>query len=125
MKKNRTKFFRDPVHGFVEVYPHEREIVDSPVFQRLRRIHQLSFGSLVYHGAEHSRFGHSIGVMHLASRMLENALRNTSEYETDSASYDETDEKKLRVAALLHDVGHPPFFSRSRKVRFPETLELF
>jgi HD superfamily phosphohydrolase len=120
MKKNRTKFFRDPVHGFVEVYPHEREIIDSAVFQRLRRIHQLSFGSLVYHGAEHSRFGHSIGVMHLASRMLENALRNTSEYETDSASFDQTDERKLRVAALLHDVGHPPFSHGLERSVFPK-----
>src|SRR2546426_1088102 len=120
MKKNRTKFFRDPVHGFIEVYPHEREIIDSPIFQRLRKIHQLSFGSLVYHGAEHSRFGHSLGVMHLASRVLQNALRNTSEFETDSASYDETDEKKLRVAALLHDVGHPPFSHALEKSVFPK-----
>jgi uncharacterized protein len=120
MKKNRTKFFRDPVHGFVEVHPREIEIIDSPVFQRLRRIHQLSFGCLVYHGAEHSRFGHSLGVMHLASRMLENALRNTSDYETDSITYDESDEKKLRLAALLHDVGHPPFSHGLEKTVFPK-----
>jgi len=108
-KTNRTKFFRDPIHGFVEIRPHEREIIDSLVFQRLRNIHQLSFGYLVYHGAEHSRFGHSIGVMHLASRMFDNALRNTQEFGTDSITFDEADRSKLRVAALLHDVGHPPF----------------
>src|SRR5437867_9804616 len=109
LRKPRTKFFRDPIHGFIEVRPHERAVIDSPIFQRLRRIHQLSFGYLVYHGAEHSRFGHSIGVMHVSSWMLESALRNTEELESDSAEYDGYDEKKLRLAALLHDVGHPPF----------------
>jgi HD superfamily phosphohydrolase len=107
--KSRTKFFRDPIHGFIEVRPHERTIIDSPIFQRLRKIHQLSFCYLVYHGAEHSRFGHSLGVMHLASELYDSVMLNTEELGTDSARYDEHDEKTLRMAALLHDVGHPPF----------------
>jgi uncharacterized protein len=109
LKTHRTKFFRDPVHGFIEVYPHEKEIIDSPIFQRLRKIHQLSFCYLVYHGAEHSRFGHSIGVMHLASRILNHAIRNSEEFGTDSVKHDPDDEKKLRLAALLHDTGHLHF----------------
>lgn len=97
------------MHGFIEVRPHEKEIIDSAVFQRLRKIRQLSFCHLVYHGAEHSRFGHSIGVMHLASRILSQAIRNSEEFGTDSIKADLYDEKNLRLAALLHDIGHPPF----------------
>ena len=109
LPKTKTKLFRDPIHGFIEVLPHERAIIDSPVFQRLRKIHQLSFCYLVYHGAEHSRFGHSLGVMHLSSELYNSVMLNTEELETDSARYDERDEKTLRMAALLHDIGHPPF----------------
>lgn len=122
-KGHRTKFFRDPVHGFIEVHPHEKEIIDSPIFQRLRRIRQLSFCYFVYHGAEHSRFGHSIGVMHLASRVLGHALRNTAEFETDSIETDPQDEKNLRLAALLHDVGHPPFSHGLEKTVFAKHEE--
>ena len=53
--------FRDPIHGFIPVRPWERKIIDSRPFQRLRHIKQLSLTHLVYHGAEHTRFGHSIG----------------------------------------------------------------
>ena len=63
--------FRDPVHGYIGVFDWERKIIDLPVFQRLRGIRQLGLSSYVYHGAEHSRFGHSLGVMHLAGRFVE------------------------------------------------------
>jgi len=66
--------FRDPVYGYIDVLPHEKEIIDAPVFQRLRRIRQLGLTSYVYHGAEHSRFGHSLGVMHLAGRLTKRLL---------------------------------------------------
>ena len=53
--------YRDPVHGFIEVRPLEGKIINSLPFQRLRNIKQLAMTHLVYHGAEHSRFGHSLG----------------------------------------------------------------
>ncbi|PHJ39374.1 hypothetical protein P378_03700 [Desulforamulus profundi] len=62
--------FRDPIHGFIELQPIELAIVDTLPFQRLRKIHQLALTYLIYHGAEHTRFGHSLGVMHLASVMV-------------------------------------------------------
>ena len=66
--------FRDPIHGFIEVSPHERRIIDTPEFQRLRRIHQLGLTHYVYHGAEHSRFGHALGVMHLAGKAVDGLI---------------------------------------------------
>lgn len=72
MGKDRDKF-RDPVHGFIEVSALERELIDSEPFQRLRNIKQLAMTYLVFHGAEHTRFGHSIGVMHMVTRAFKSA----------------------------------------------------
>ena len=74
MTTNPTAEFRDPIHGFVAIYPHERRIIDTSEFQRLRRIRQLGLTHYVYHGAEHSRFGHTIGVMHLAGKAVEGVI---------------------------------------------------
>lgn len=63
--------FRDPIHGLIKIYPWEKVLIGTPEFQRLRRIHQLSMTNLIYHGAEHTRFGHSIGVMHIAGRIMD------------------------------------------------------
>jgi len=95
--------FRDPIHGFIDVYENEMAVIEDPVFQRLRRIRQLSFAHLVYHGAEHSRFGHVLGTMHLAGRILE-GMRARS-----GADIEEEDVRTARMAALLHDVGHRPY----------------
>lgn len=67
--------FRDPVHGFISVSDDELKIINSAPFQRLRNIHQLATTYLVYHGAEHTRFGHSIGVMHLTSRVFDSVTQ--------------------------------------------------
>ena len=79
----------------------EREIIDSPFLQRLRRIHQLAGSYVVYPGATHSRFEHVVGAMHVAGLIAESLVRHS-----DLA---EDDVQELRLAALLHDVGHGPF----------------
>lgn len=94
----KSKHFRDPIHGMIEVDPKARYIIDSQLFQRLRGIKQLAFTHLVYHGAEHSRFGHSLGVYHLARTL-------TDHLKVDDSSVADA----FCLAALLHDVGHFPF----------------
>jgi len=94
----KSKYFRDPIHGFIEVEPKAGYIIDSPLFQRLRYIKQLAFTHFVYHGAEHSRFGHSLGVYHLARTL-------TDHLGVDDPSVADA----FCLAALLHDIGHFPF----------------
>jgi len=105
----------DPIHDFVRVYDNELKIIDTPIFQRLRRIRQLSGAHLIYPGAQHTRFEHSLGVMHIAS-MAGQALA-----EKGVVSFD--DIQILRLAGLLHDIGHGPFshlfeeiFEEKRKI---------
>src|ERR671923_1239776 len=92
----------DPVHQYIRFSDVERELVDTPVFQRLRRIRQLAGAHLVYPSAQHSRFEHSLGTMHLAGYAGETLL---------AKGYidDENKVQELRLAALLHDIGHGPF----------------
>lgn len=92
---------RDPVHGYVRMTDVEREIIDSPFLQRLRRIHQLAGSYFVYPGATHTRFEHVVGAMHVAGLIAESLVRH-SDLVKDSV-------QELRLAALLHDVGHGPF----------------
>jgi len=96
MLRKKAKFFRDPIHGYIEVDDRFLKLIDSPFFQRLRRIKQLAFTDLVYHGAEHSRFGHSLGAYDLASSI-------SNQIGLKGHIHDE-----FRLAALLHDLGHPP-----------------
>ena len=91
----------DPIHNFIRFTELEKKIIDSNVFQRLRRIKQLAGAHLVYPGAQHSRFEHSLGTMHLAGLAGEH-LFSIGAIEKESI-------QELRVASLLHDVGHGPF----------------
>jgi putative nucleotidyltransferase with HDIG domain len=88
---------RDPVHNFVHLREKEIELIDTPVFQRLRGIRQLAMANLVYPGALHTRFDHSIGVCHVAGLMAE------------ELGIADDDLELVRFAALLHDLGHGPF----------------
>ena len=102
---------RDPIYGFVLLDSQEMEIVNSIYFQRLRRIKQLSLTDMIYPGACHTRFEHSLGVMQMASDMFDNIVRNNSNREKlflKDAAIERT-RKIVRMAALLHDVGHAPF----------------
>ena len=105
----------DPIHDFVRVYDNELKIIDTPIFQRLRRIRQLSGAHLIYPGAQHTRFEHSLGVMHIAS-MAGQVLAEKGVVSSD-------DIQNLRLASLLHDIGHGPFshlfeeiFEEKRKI---------
>lgn len=100
MKKNHLDII-DPIHDFVRVRNQELQIVDNPIFQRLRRIRQLSGAHLVYPGAQHTRFEHSLGTMHIASQAA-NVLKEKGYLNQD-------DIEDVRMAALLHDIGHGPF----------------
>jgi uncharacterized protein len=113
MKMSRHKLshkvFRDPIHSNIEVDLGSDEgqlalnLIDCPEVQRLRKVRQLALASLVYHGAEHSRFSHTLGVMHLASRLFDLGLRNAGETANPG------ERAVVIAAALLHDTGHPPF----------------
>ena len=100
MKKTYLEI-TDPINDFILLNETERQIIDTPVFQRLRRIKQLSGAHLTYPGAQHTRFEHSLGVMHIAS-MAGVSLQS-------KGMMTNNDLKNLRLAALLHDIGHGPF----------------
>lgn len=106
--------FRDPIHGFIEATESERKIIDSSPFQRLRNIKQLGTSYLVYHGAEHTRFGHSLGVMHLVTKMFDTIISKqpTLFDEPTTARYRQI----LRLIGLTHDLGHAPFSHASEEL---------
>ena len=115
-----TDRYRDPIHGFIEVRAGENRIINTRAFQRLRNIKQLALTCYIYHGAEHTRFGHSLGVMHLVTKTFNSAIRGYEEFfpEPKRAWY----EQILRLIALTHDIGHAPFSHASESV-FAEGLE--
>jgi uncharacterized protein len=93
---------RDPIHGYIYANSLEREIIDTETFQRLRRIRQLAGCHLVYPGGQHSRFEHVIGAMHLAGEV-------GGVLESKRVGFSKREAEELRIAALLHDIGHGPF----------------
>lgn len=116
--------FRDPIHGFIKVYDAERDIINTPAFQRLRRIKQLGLTCLVYHGADHTRFAHSLGVMELATRVFDiTTLKDKTGDRILKWKKDDRERNKvlLRLVALLHDIGHAPFSHASEEL-FPKGL---
>lgn len=105
---------RDPVHGFLHLTDEEVRILNLNVLQRLRGIHQLAMQFLVFPGAVHTRFDHTIGVVHVADRMAK------------ELGLSDEDRRLVRLAALLHDVGHGPFSHASEPLfdRFSDRSSL-
>ena len=102
----------DVLYGFVPITEWEEEIINSPFFQRLRWIKQLSFANYIFPGAEHNRFGHTIGVMHSVEQMLRALGLAVSEkelFDPKSTSTAAMLHKSLRISALMHDIGTFPF----------------
>ena len=97
----RTYEIRDPIHGLIELSQKELDLINTKAFQRLRRIRQLAMAFLVYPGTLHTRFDHSIGVMYIAGRICEQ-LKPATGMDTEECN-------RIRLAALLHDIGHGPF----------------
>jgi hypothetical protein len=92
-----VKHIKDPVHGYIDVPEDEISVINTSEFQRLRRIKQLGLSSTVYPSATHTRFSHSLGVMHISRQLSE------------SIGLPEEDVKLNSMAGLLHDVGHLPY----------------
>lgn len=131
----------DPVHGGIPLFSHEKQIIDHPLFQRLRGIRQSDVLSYVWPGATHTRFLHSLGTMHVAGQMFERIVRahilelevpgRDQNNEGDSANPKPVLQQHhmeaiqyfhacVRLAALLHDTGHAPFshqFENSNEIR--------
>ncbi|MCP9493131.1 MAG: HD domain-containing protein [Pyrinomonadaceae bacterium MAG19_C2-C3] len=101
------RIYRDPVHNIIRLRTDTAEgallvrLIDTPEFQRLRRIKQLGLALYTYQGAEHSRFAHSLGVLHLVRRVLDKLSERYEIKEDDRAA--------VCAAALLHDIGHGSF----------------
>lgn len=131
---NQNKVIHDPVWGTMLFYPWELQILDSPLLQRLRCINQVGLAVLTYPSARHSRFEHTLGVMSVVSKMVENINQEKNSYDdNDHRVISDKDLYKLRLAALLHDVGHCFFSHLSEKVygklkpfeKLKESFEIF
>ncbi len=118
---------RDPIHHRIAFSEFERTIIDHPFFQRLRFVSQLGFlQAYVYPGAVHDRFMHGIGAMHVAGRLFAHLIQQASLLHQQMTSEEiESLRLRVRIAGLLHDLGHGPF-SHASEVVFPmvQTLPL-
>ena len=103
---------RDPIHGSIEVDTSERRVIDSRFYQRLRNVKQLGFSDLAFPGATHSRYSHGIGAMWVASRLFDALYRDLPVPADDKNRLRRT----LRLAVLLHDLGHPPLSHTSERI---------
>ena len=108
-----VKKIYDPIHGFIKLGELEAWLVDSPVFQRLHDIRQLGVTYLVYPGATHTRFEHSLGVMHVATEIFDQI---TAKYPPCHAYNLEYWRQIVRLSALCHDLGHLPFSHVAEKI---------
>ena len=103
MSYSKNKIINDPIYGFISIhFDIIWKLIEHPNFQRLRRISQLGLSSLVYPGANHSRFHHAIGAMHLMNRAIETL-------KSKGVTISTKEHEASLIAILLHDIGHGPF----------------
>ncbi len=113
-KSYKQRMYLDPIHGPIQLNLNDPtdnllgKIIDTKEFQRLRRIRQMGLGWFTFHGAEHTRFGHSIGTLFIAKKMISHLSNNFPEINAFKT--------KLLVSALIHDIGHGPFSHTSEKL---------
>lgn len=134
LKDNPTLFglpkylIMDPIHGGIEIFTHERRIIDHPLFLRLRHIKQTDILHYVFPSATHSRFEHCLGTMFVSSKIFKNMMKN---YMTEGNKYSLSNEDIdsiqylfgcLRIASLLHDVGHLPFSHQFEESTFGKQI---
>ncbi len=103
---------RDPIHGSLTVSDEETRVIDSRTFQRLRHVRQLGFGDLAFPGATHTRHAHSLGAMHVASRLFD-AITSRSDLPPAAR---ERFRVAVRLAVLCHDIGHMPLSHASESI---------
>ena len=125
VSKSRVIF--DPIYGFIKLTSLEWEIINTAFYQRLRWIKQLGFSCYVFPGAEHSRFGHSIGVLNNAQKILEScgmALNEKDLFDETYRGKDKDFHQSLRLGALMHDLGTFPFShtTEGAYIKFGETI---
>ncbi|MFH2056013.1 MAG: HD domain-containing protein, partial [bacterium] len=97
----------DPIHGSINLSEIETKVVNSASFQRLRKLKQLGLADYVFPGSTHSRFAHSIGALHIVSRMID-VVNKKHKKRFSKVLFGQTVKQKIRLAALLHDIGHLP-----------------
>ena len=107
--RKRYSVIRDPVHGDVYLTHEELQVLDTPEMQRLRGIKQLGTAFLVFPGAVHTRFDHSIGSLHVAAKMIEAINRSFELDPAQCVGIGEEEARVIRIAALVHDITHIPF----------------
>ncbi|MDF7626372.1 HD domain-containing protein [Lactobacillaceae bacterium L1_55_11] len=109
-KLKQEKVLRDPIHNFIHIQDQLiLDLINTPEFQRLRRVQQLGITSSVFHGAEHSRFGHSVGAYELARQITEHFDHYFHTEEPGDGLWDPSERLVTITAALLHDIGHGAF----------------
>lgn len=113
----KTAQIRDPIHGSITISPAELKLIDHPAFQRLRNIKQLGFAELAFPGATHTRYSHSLGAMHLASRIFDRLFRPGDLDEATRQRF----RQLVRIATLFHDIGHAPLSHSSESIMPPVT----
>lgn len=113
ISNQKQRIYLDPIHGPIQLSFNNKteklliKLIDTREFQRLRRIHQMGTGWFTFHGAEHTRFGHSLGAFFIARKIVSHLERNFKEIEKYKT--------QIFASALLHDIGHGPFSHASEK----------